>query len=724
MHPNKTSELIHIHRKAPITSPTARFQRLNTLVGEGSFKKVFLAFDSQSGSQVAWSDVSTDTAQKAYMVSNEVNIFKSIQSPHIISYFNSWFHKEGSRAHIITELMTGGTLRQYLSNISAVSGTVIRRWALQILRGIHHLHTRPGGPVVHRDLKCDNIFVDAHAANVKIGDLGLACKLRAGAENGLRGTFGTPGFMSPEALSCSYNQKTDIYSYAMLLVEMVTGEYPHGECRTQAEVYAKTKSYVLPQALSRFPAGLADLRDLIESCIVPSKIRPSAADLLKHPVFKGIDATRCAGGSPAMDHGPADHGVSSGSSSSAAPTSFGQSPDPSALYRRMRKEESSARTCPTNSSGRFKVSTQPAPFARTVQPISPPPGAAPPRQPSPQHQLRQHPQPRKLLQQKVVQPKRRDHLALQKRHESLVPVGQQSPGPAAKTPVTSLCSPFQIPSSNPQQQHRHAANHTFDNAQGGSLRSSTMPHITLPSALLDHRKCSTPMGKNADVRAGSRKVGQPKERPPAQGCMAGNGFDGVASEASTTVTAVTQPGGSPCDRTITTPDSSPPPASSDVDKSSHVVGAGTNMVTAQVAQREHQQHQAAAQVRDGAEERPDAAAGRGNDAMVTKQSKARAPQKLVTSTPTPKRKLTFEWSHTKAQHVFLAGSFDGWAVHHRMRKDRDAFSIQVELDVGRRYQYKFVVDNNWYYDITKETGEDGNGNVNNVVVVVDDVDGR
>jgi len=54
-----------------------------------------------------------------------------------------------------------------------VSPKVLANWCRQILKGLHFLHTR-SPPVIHRDLKCDNIFITGTTGTVKIGDLGLA----------------------------------------------------------------------------------------------------------------------------------------------------------------------------------------------------------------------------------------------------------------------------------------------------------------------------------------------------------------------------------------------------------------------------------------------------------------------------------------------------------------------------------------------------------------------
>lgn len=55
---------------------------------------------------------------------------------------------------------------------------VLRSWCRQILKGLHFLHTR-APPIIHRDLKCDNIFITGPTGSVKIGDLGLATLKRA-----------------------------------------------------------------------------------------------------------------------------------------------------------------------------------------------------------------------------------------------------------------------------------------------------------------------------------------------------------------------------------------------------------------------------------------------------------------------------------------------------------------------------------------------------------------
>lgn len=66
---------------------------------------------------------------------------------------------------------------RYRKKHKTVDMKAIKNWSRQILRGLDYLHSQ-NPPVIHRDLKCDNIFVNGNQGEVKIGDLGLATILQ------------------------------------------------------------------------------------------------------------------------------------------------------------------------------------------------------------------------------------------------------------------------------------------------------------------------------------------------------------------------------------------------------------------------------------------------------------------------------------------------------------------------------------------------------------------
>ena len=61
----------------------------------------------------------------------------------------------------------------YIKRFRKINLKVLKNWCRQILKGLLFLHSRTP-PVIHRDLKCDNIFITGTTGSVKIGDLGLA----------------------------------------------------------------------------------------------------------------------------------------------------------------------------------------------------------------------------------------------------------------------------------------------------------------------------------------------------------------------------------------------------------------------------------------------------------------------------------------------------------------------------------------------------------------------
>ena len=94
----------------------------------------------------------------------EAEMLKGLQHPNIVRFYDYWdVQKTASKLGkkyiiLVTELMTSGTLKTYLKRFKKIKQGVLKSWCRQILKGLHFLHTR-SPPVIHRDLKCDNIFI-------------------------------------------------------------------------------------------------------------------------------------------------------------------------------------------------------------------------------------------------------------------------------------------------------------------------------------------------------------------------------------------------------------------------------------------------------------------------------------------------------------------------------------------------------------------------------------
>ncbi|KAK6030925.1 kinase domain protein [Ostertagia ostertagi] len=160
-------------------SPNGRFLKFDEELGRGSFKTVYRGLDTETGVAVAWCELQESKLNRAerQRFREEAEMLKDLQHPNIVRFYDYWERTDpsGKRKYIVlvTELMTSGTLKMYLKRFKRINIKVLKSWCRQILKGLSFLHSR-NPPVIHRDLKCDNIFITGTTGSVKIGDLGLA----------------------------------------------------------------------------------------------------------------------------------------------------------------------------------------------------------------------------------------------------------------------------------------------------------------------------------------------------------------------------------------------------------------------------------------------------------------------------------------------------------------------------------------------------------------------
>jgi serine/threonine protein kinase len=260
-----------------------RYSRYDEILGQGACKTVYKAFDDRGGREVAWNRIKVSrvvkTAEDRERLLEEVSLLKELKHKSIIKFYDSWVCETTGDVNFITEMFTSGTLRHYRKRHKHLDLGVLKSWGRQILRGLLYLHGHDP-PIIHRDLKCDNIFVNGNQGELKIGDLGLATLLRN--TNGASSVLGTPEFMAPELYEEDYDERVDIYSFGMCLLELSTMAYPYSECENAAQIYKKVTQGLPPAGLEKVKCQT--LRDFIEECIQPiDEGRPSARELLEHP---------------------------------------------------------------------------------------------------------------------------------------------------------------------------------------------------------------------------------------------------------------------------------------------------------------------------------------------------------------------------------------------------------------------------------------------------------
>ncbi|KAL2342942.1 hypothetical protein Fmac_004227 [Flemingia macrophylla] len=270
--------------------PTCRYIKYKEVIGKGAFKTVYKAFDEVNGIEVAWSQVQIDDVLQSPgdldRLYSEVHLLRSLKHNNIVRFYNSWIDDKRKTVNMITEMFTSGSLKQFHKRHKKVDLKAVKGWARQILMGLNYLHSH-NPPIIHRDLKCDNVFINGHLGEVKIGDFGLATFLE---RSNAKTVIGTPEFMAPELYDENYNELADIYSFGMCMLELVTSEYPYSECRNSAQIYKKVSSGIKPVALSKVVDP--EMKSFIEKCLVPAPQRLSAKELLLDPFLQMNGSTK------------------------------------------------------------------------------------------------------------------------------------------------------------------------------------------------------------------------------------------------------------------------------------------------------------------------------------------------------------------------------------------------------------------------------------------------
>uniref|UniRef100_A0A8C2DS70 non-specific serine/threonine protein kinase n=1 Tax=Cyprinus carpio TaxID=7962 RepID=A0A8C2DS70_CYPCA len=274
-----------VETKAVGPSPDGRFLKFDIEIGRGSFKTVYKGLDTETTVEVAWCELQDRKLSRSerQRFKEEAGMLKGLQHPNIVRFYDSWESPSKGRKCIVlvTELMTSGTLKTYLKRFKVMKIKVLRSWCRQILKGLHFLHTR-APPIIHRDLKCDNIFITGPTGSVKIGDLGLATLKRSSFA---KSVIGTPEFMAPEMYEEKYDESVDVYAFGMCMLEMATSEYPYSECQNPAQIYRRVTSGVKPGSFDK--VAIPEVKEIIEGCIRQNKDeRYAIKDLLNHAFFQ------------------------------------------------------------------------------------------------------------------------------------------------------------------------------------------------------------------------------------------------------------------------------------------------------------------------------------------------------------------------------------------------------------------------------------------------------
>ncbi|EEF50853.1 serine/threonine/tyrosine-protein kinase HT1 [Ricinus communis] len=204
----------------------------------------------------------------------EVTLLSRLHHPNVIKFVAAC--KMPPVYCVITEYLSEGSLRAYLHKLEHKSLPLEKliAIALDIARGMEYIHSQS---IIHRDLKPENVLIDQEF-RMKIADFGIACE-EAYCDS-LADDPGTYRWMAPEMIKKkSYGKRVDVYSFGLILWELVAGTIPYEDMNPIQAAFAvvnKNLRPVIPRDCH--PA----MRALIEQCwsLQPDK-RPEFWQIVK-----------------------------------------------------------------------------------------------------------------------------------------------------------------------------------------------------------------------------------------------------------------------------------------------------------------------------------------------------------------------------------------------------------------------------------------------------------
>lgn len=188
-------------------------------IGKGAFSRIFKAFDSVKGFDVAIKVIRKKKVTKIRkQIETEIQLLQKLDHPNIVQCFG--VYEDHSKIFIVMEYCSKGDLSDLLK-VSVLIEDEVKDLFMGLVSALQYLHKQN---VMHRDLKPKNILV-SDDDKLKIADFGFAKYLNTDLSQTI---CGSPLYMAPEILHSSpYASNSDLWSIGIVLYEMISGKPPY-----------------------------------------------------------------------------------------------------------------------------------------------------------------------------------------------------------------------------------------------------------------------------------------------------------------------------------------------------------------------------------------------------------------------------------------------------------------------------------------------------------------
>jgi serine/threonine protein kinase len=209
-------------------------------LGEGGFGYVFLARDLLLPERfVAIKVLKDEDHERQDNLVREMAFLSRLDNPSIVSFYHHFTY--ANKLHLVMEYCSAGNLRQVAKKYSRTDDNTVIQWGIAIAQVLGFVHSQG---IIHHDIKPDNILF-ATDTKLKVGDFGVANK-----------NIGTLAYMPPEVFLMDYvsskDQRTDVYSLGITLVEVLLGKSPFGGLSGRDLLLQKLKHDFIPSDKPRW----------------------------------------------------------------------------------------------------------------------------------------------------------------------------------------------------------------------------------------------------------------------------------------------------------------------------------------------------------------------------------------------------------------------------------------------------------------------------------------
>nr|XP_040582160.1 mitogen-activated protein kinase kinase kinase 9-like [Lepeophtheirus salmonis] len=257
---------------------------LEEVIGVGGFGKVYRGF--YRGMEVAVKAARRDAEEEVGLTKERVlqegRLFWLLKHQNIVDLLGICLDEPN--LCLIMEYARGGPLNRILSG-RKIRPDVLIDWSIQMARGMLYLHKGAPISLVHRDLKSANVLIlediekddNLLFKTLKITDFGLA---RESANTTRMSAAGTYAWMAPEVIKSSmFSKASDVWSYGVMLWELLTGETPYKGIDDLAIAYGVAVNKLTLHIPTTVPQ---EWRNLMEACWnYDTQVRPDFQEILK-----------------------------------------------------------------------------------------------------------------------------------------------------------------------------------------------------------------------------------------------------------------------------------------------------------------------------------------------------------------------------------------------------------------------------------------------------------